>query len=400
MNIKDNETLPNSNCNAIQTLDFYKHWTVEWITSNFGAAKIVGQMLKQNERGLIFVVKLEAQWQIETNADSITISDSKVPSKQSLGNDKIEKIQFESYCVYVIKSKVVILNKVNIDGNVYAIDCELQCEKNVVITTQIFVTKNAIIDQKLRQSLSPIEWNDIFHHDVPIQLQCLQDKALQCLAELLFDDAIAHHQEALQLSIDTFGLDHSYVANCYNNLGIAFNISAQTDNALNCHEIALKISLKIFGNFHAWIGNLYDHIGNCYYKKRIYAKAIEYYKQVLNIRLIIFGDDHEDVATSYARLGLSCEYDEQIDTAIEYYGKALHIRKQIFGNTKRVADTYWNLADMLKTKGEMSSAFKCYEEAWKIYSVALGEWNQETIEAKKAAEQTIGGSSVSPFSSL
>ncbi|ETO35970.1 hypothetical protein RFI_01092, partial [Reticulomyxa filosa] len=127
---------------------------------------------------------------------------------------------FRDYWVYIIKSKLVVFNEINIDGNLYVINSEIQCKGKITITTQLFITENTIIDQQLRQYILPILWNTKLHYDVPLQIQDIENKAEECLEKKEFDMAIFHLQKHLDFSIKTFGFYHHYVAIAYNMIGL------------------------------------------------------------------------------------------------------------------------------------------------------------------------------------
>ncbi|ETO26414.1 hypothetical protein RFI_10725 [Reticulomyxa filosa] len=319
-----------------KALDFKKRWDSDWIKANVQAATMVEQMMKSDDHGLIVVAKNGLQLQ-NTIRPNVVQANTDVSFLTLVNNEKAEKKKFGEYWLFVIKSNMIILDEVTIDGNVYAIDCETECQKGVNITTQFFIAKHAIVNQRLSQCISTIQWNTRLHHDIPVQIQILQDKAEQCSEIQEFDDAIAHLQIALRLSTETFGPNHPYVADSY-------------------HKID-------------------------------YDKAISFYKKSLQIRLDIFGNNHVDVANSYYNLGLAYDEKGEYEEATECHEKELEINKNTFGNiSKAVADSNANLALILEKRGESEAACKIYEKTWKIFSVVLGEWHEETMYAKQKVE--------------
>ncbi|ETO32221.1 hypothetical protein RFI_04898 [Reticulomyxa filosa] len=288
-NIVENKN--ETNKTTLEALDFRKHWSMDWIHSNVEAVKAVEQMIKKDECGLI-IGKL---W------------------------------------IAYNKKKLIIANEINVDGNVYAINCEIQCKGNIKITTQLFVTDNVIIDSQLsKQCIQPIQWNKKIHHDILVQIQDLQNDANDGLASGS-DTAIAYLQQAITICVDNFGPVHSYVANSYNNLGIAY-YRLQDDKAIECYEKSLQITLDIFGLNHAWTANLYNNLG-LIYSNNDHDRAIECFENALKIRLHIFGDNHPFIEDSYRRLGLICRNCKQYKQSIQWYQKLLEIRKEIYGNT-------------------------------------------------------------------
>ncbi|ETO20558.1 hypothetical protein RFI_16660 [Reticulomyxa filosa] len=266
---------------TFQTLDFKKHWSVDWIKSNVKAVKMVMEMINKGEQGLVVVAK-----PIDSNLN--------------------------------ILSDNVNLSLCCIDGNVYSIDCKIQSKGNVTITTQVFVTKNVIIDQKLRQFISPIEWNNKIHHDI--------------LGEV-------------QLAINTFRLDHPYVANAYNNLGAGCVKNGRDNDAIQYQKISLKIVLSIFGENHPWIANLYNYLGIPYDNLAQYENTIKHHKKALDIRLKTFDNNDSWIAYSYHQLGFAYGCVGHYKHQIECYEKELKIEKYIFG------DSYSKIAELYKTLG-------------------------------------------------
>ncbi|ETO26231.1 hypothetical protein RFI_10906 [Reticulomyxa filosa] len=144
-----------------EALDFKKHWSAHWRKANAEAAKRVERMIKNKEEGLIIVAYNPAKWKHKNDGLGPIVN----LVKNSKGNSK----PFEGCYMYEIKRRVIVLKQVHIDGNVYAVDCELRCEGSVNITTQLFATKNAIINEQLKHFISPIfgiqKYITIFHYN-------------------------------------------------------------------------------------------------------------------------------------------------------------------------------------------------------------------------------------------
>ncbi|ETO11728.1 hypothetical protein RFI_25648 [Reticulomyxa filosa] len=351
--IKD-ETEPKADSDIPPTLDLKKYCDKNWRKANVEAAKIAEEMINKKERGLIVIAYNSAEW-----ANSSFV--------MSMNDDNgMNKQQFGEYWMYVIKCKLQILNEVNIAGNVYAIDNEIQCKGNVTIMSQLFITTNAIVDSQLKQAISPIPWNTKVHYNVPARLQDFEEKGEQCSKKRLYNDAILHLQKHLQLSVNTFGLDHPYVAISYNLLGLTHDSKKQYDKAIEYFEKALKVILKRYGDNHALVAQLYHHLGNTYANKKRLDKSIEYHERALNIMLDMFRDNHTMIADLYYDLGN--DYFKKIDDkAIEYYEKSLKIRLHLLGDSHAdVANVYYQLGNIHLKKEQYDKATKFYEESLKI----------------------------------
>ncbi|ETO06332.1 hypothetical protein RFI_31063 [Reticulomyxa filosa] len=454
--------------NNPEMLCFKKHWNKNWRKANVEAAKVVEQMQGKNEQGLIIVANNTLQWQKMTAPNASNTGNDSNTFVALISSDQTEKRVFGDYILYVIKQMKIILMDIHIDGNVYAIDCEVQCQNNVIITTQLFVTKKAIIDPKLRQSMPLIQWDSKVHYEIPVQFQAIEDIVEVCGKKKLFNEAIQHLQKHLQIAVDKlgfnypyvavscnligitysskgehdkaieffekaldvltniFGIKYAFVAQLYHNLGITYSDKRQHDKSIEYYKKALEIRLDVLGLNHVDVAWSYHNTGAVYFNKGEYDKAIEYYEKSLKIRLNIFGIKHSDVADSYNSLGIAyknaSQYDKSIechekslkirleifegqhsdvarsynnlgisyknkgkyDEAIECHQKSLEIRKKIFGNAEKlVGDSNWNLAVAFGQKGQHETARRYYEDAWKVYSMSLGEWNEETIQAKE-----------------
>ncbi|ETO17962.1 hypothetical protein RFI_19340 [Reticulomyxa filosa] len=384
------------NDNNIVTLDFKNHWNKSWRKSNVEAAKKVEEMLKKKEQGLIIVVTNSSQFQYY-------------------------KKYFGEYLLYIIKCNMIIFKNINIDGNVYSVNCEIQCQgDNINVTTQLFVTNNTIITSQLKNLISPIQWDTNIHCNIPVQLQEFEDQKEKCYDLKQFDTAIFHLEKHLRISIDTFGINHPYVAIAYNLLGFTYDDKGQYDEAIDYYEKSLNIVLGLFGVNCAFVAALkndesiayyekvlqirlcisktnqadiaqsYNNLGHAYSDNGSYHKATEYYENALNIYLSMFGTNHPDVADSYTLLGIVSKNKGEFDKTIELYDIALKIRREIFGSAnKTVGDSCWNLGLAFERKGQNEIACKYYLEAWKIYSMFLGEWNEETLEAKQKIKKAL-----------
>ncbi|ETO22488.1 hypothetical protein RFI_14710 [Reticulomyxa filosa] len=413
--------LESTNHSAIESLDFKRHWNRYWRNANVEAAEAVEEMLHKNEQGVVVVASNASEWKSkDDNPSSFTTLVQK---------DNVNKKKIQTYEVYVIKSECIIFDEVNIDGNVYVINCKIQCQANITITTQLFVTKDSTVEQKLKQPLPLIQWNTKIHHDIPIQLQDFHEKKDKCSERKLFDDAILHLQKYLQLCVDTFGCNHSYVAISYNligntyfekseyneaieyyqkalkiiseihcpfvaqlyhNLGDSFNHSKQYNKAIECFEDALKIRIKLHGSNHDDVGDLYSNLGNVYYSKGKYEESIECHERALKIRLQICGGMDSDVAHTYSDLGFAYENIELHDKAIECYENALKIKKELYGSINEdFADLCWISGYSCEKGGKILLAVKYYEEAWKVYNIVFGEWNYQTTQAKESLRGLI-----------
>ena len=62
-----------------------------------------------------------------------------------------------------------------------------------------------------------------------------------------YDEAVAHHEQALRIYENAFGVNHINCANSINNLGITYRHQGKYDEAVAHYERALKIKENAFG---------------------------------------------------------------------------------------------------------------------------------------------------------
>ncbi|ETO33309.1 hypothetical protein RFI_03799 [Reticulomyxa filosa] len=332
----------------IETLNLDTHWNKNWRRANTKAVKTVMEMIKNNEQGLVVVVNNTNLWQIAISKSSVTLNDNSISLRVLINNGKAETQSFGEYCLYVLKSKMIQLNEINIDGNVYAVNCEIQCKgKDVKITTYLFVA-NAIVHPQLTQSISPISWNTKVHHDILVHVQDLEDKAEMCSSQMDLNDAISSLQEALKFSIDNIGANHPYIAILYCCFAKIYHRYMNYDKAIKYYKKAQTVFSKAFGEMHLHVGNTLYNLGNIYCNKGDYDKTIECYQH------------------------------------------SLKIRKEILKiNDTFIGSCYWNLASISEQYGDINKAQGYYEEAWKTNSALFGEWNEDTLQAKAGTQINI-----------
>ncbi|ETO14131.1 hypothetical protein RFI_23238 [Reticulomyxa filosa] len=406
----------------MQILDFKIYWNREWREANVEASNIVEEMLHQNEQGLIIVVHNASKWEHTNNDRSL----SPFSFITLVNNGKVLTEQSNSYWLYIIKSELVILNDVKIDGNVYVVDCKLQCKENVDIAIQVFITKKAIIEQQVALKNSLIQWNTKYHHHIALQLQYYECEGNDLLSAGQVFSALAPFKKYYQLCVDTFGVNHPYIFVAYYYLGIVNFEQEKYKEAITMFEKALQIMINILGNngdfeakFYHCLGigfkedkvvkcyenelairlkdsNVdsdhllltYSHLAVSYSKVGQYDLAIEYNKKALKIALDTCTTEDIDVAHLYQNLGTAYHDSGMYYKAIECHEKSLNIKRGICqAVSEGTGDSYWFLGNSYEKIGEKEIAYKYFKETWKLSSALLGEWNELTLVVKRKIEE-------------
>ena len=106
----------------------------------------------------------------------------------------------------------------------------------------------------------------------------------------------------------------------------------------------------------------------------------------LKIRRAVFGDSHPETGHSYHLLGNLLSYQrKQYDKAEGLYQRALEIRCQYYTRqSDRAGQTLFNLAHLLRAKGEEDKAEKLFIECLVIREAVCGQTHTDSI---KTAEQ-------------
>ncbi|ETO30532.1 hypothetical protein RFI_06588 [Reticulomyxa filosa] len=351
----------NNNEDRLEALDFKKHWNRNWRKANVEAAKVVKQMMNDNEQGMIIIAYRTSEWREDVSSSS--------PSSfiQLIRNDNVIKKQYRNYWMYVIKGKLITLENVTIDGNVYIVNCELKSKENTAITTQMIITKNAMIDKKWKECVSVIEWDMKAHYEIPLKLDDFEKKDEEYASKKLLNESLNYLQKYLKFCIKNFGLNHPYIAISYNMIGLTYNDKEEYNDAIKYFEKALQILLNIFGINYPFVSQLYFNLANTYSDKSEYDASILYYQKSLTIRFNIFGNIHEDIANSYYGLGCVYEIKGENDQAIQFFEKTLQIRLLIFDvHHNDVAKTYFSLGNVYQSSNQLDKAIQFYEKSLDI----------------------------------
>ena len=183
-----------------------------------------------------------------------------------------------------------------------------------------------------------------------------------------YKKSIKYYEKSLALNLKLIGGEHPNTADVYNNLGVGYYAKGEYEKANIFYEKSLFINLKFFNEKHPSIANSYHNIGETFFFKTEYDKAIEYLEKALNLRLKIFGEEHSNIASSYNDIATVFLFKTNYDEAIKYHEKALLIRQKLWGEEHpAVASSYLNLGITYQKKGEHDKAIYYQEKALKIH---------------------------------
>ncbi|MBN1251698.1 MAG: CHAT domain-containing protein [Bacteroidales bacterium] len=190
----------------------------------------------------------------------------------------------------------------------------------------------------------------------------------------LFDDAINLLNENIKKAIDHFGENNEYLANFYDNFGLAKFFKGNIDDALSYYDKALSIRIALGEKDNIFISNIFNNIGNAYTEKGEFDIALDYYQKSLKIRKEILGETNPETAISYNNIGIIYKEQREYDLAIEYHQKALNIQRAIFGDDyPELANYYQGIGNVYKAKGELDLAMEYYQKTLSTRIKSYGE---------------------------
>ena len=189
-----------------------------------------------------------------------------------------------------------------------------------------------------------------------------------------YDDAISLFTENINKTKEVLEENNEYLANFYDNFGLALFFKGKLDDALSYHDKALAVRMALGEKDNIFMSNIYNNIGNAYTEKGEFDIALDYYQKALKIRKTILSDNHPETATSYNNIGLIYKEQREYDKAIENHKKAIEIQKKIFGSEfPGLATGYQGLGNVYKAKGEQDLAMEYYMKTLSIRKKRFGD---------------------------
>ncbi|XP_067943297.1 tetratricopeptide repeat protein 28-like [Watersipora subatra] len=224
-----------------------------------------------------------------------------------------------------------------------------------------------------------------------------------------YEEAFKSYEKSLALLYEVYGDDgqHTDIADCLSNLGIALQSEAlqfqrtncghgedNWEEALNYHNKALAMWTNLHGtvNPNADIAHSYHNIGKCYNHRGEFEEAIRYYENSLEELIKLYGRTSNNLAIGlvYASLGTTYYEAGLFDKAREKYEKSHTIihpaHHKIEQNVLEVAASYRNLANVYENLGRHSDAQKAKEIATKIINERVG-LDENVAEQKRCLIQ-------------
>jgi tetratricopeptide (TPR) repeat protein len=169
--------------------------------------------------------------------------------------------------------------------------------------------------------------------------------------------------------------------------------------ALQKFQDALRVrqSLNLSSTNNLDLAVSYRNIGATYYRLNDFVQALSYHEKALQIREQALGRNNLLTSDSYENMGVVYRSQGRSSEALRYLNTALEIRKRLEQQVSqadpvnlklKIATSLYDLGTVYYDMGNMSKAFECHQEAFKIRSQYLRDSNNpEMIESELATRQ-------------
>ena len=238
--------------------------------------------------------------------------------------------------------------------------------------------------QALEQQLKPIEDNDSlqrlidgFQRDGNILGQIMGQRYLGilCLNQNQYQQAINHHQQALELAEDAD--DTVEVVHALNNLGSDHHRIGTLLIAAECHLRAYKLSLENGDECEKsglvalnGLGNIYLTIGNYQLADSMFRLSLAGMEKLNSV----LGQ-----ATNLANIGAIKEAQGQTDSAWVYYRRSLEKSEQCHSQTS-IALCHTFFGQLYEREGQLDKALEEYQTALEVLHDSHDEWQRQEAE--------------------
>lgn len=189
-----------------------------------------------------------------------------------------------------------------------------------------------------------------------------------------YKQAISYYEKALEIGLQTYGVDNAELSSTYNNLGLTLDAKGDFNQAITYFEKTLQLDQQVYGGDSPKIAMVYNNLGSSLFAKGDYDQAVDYFEKALQIYLQTFNGKHPEVANTYNNLGTTFHFQKDYDLASVYFEKALLIFIEVYGERHpRIAAVYNNLGSILNADKKYDQAIHHFEKALQIDLYTFGE---------------------------
>ncbi|GHO71687.1 tetratricopeptide repeat protein [Ktedonobacter sp. SOSP1-52] len=188
-----------------------------------------------------------------------------------------------------------------------------------------------------------------------------------------YERAKSLYQQALQIQIQLFGLEHPNVASLQSKLAYLYRLLGDYEQAEPLFQSAERVLEQALGPEHPEVAYPLEGLAMVYYEQGQYKLAESLQQRALQIREQARGLEHPEVALSLIRLGNVYFEQGKYDLAEGVYQRSLQIRERVWGQEHfRLAGPLSNLGDLYRKQGQYELAESLFQRAARIEEQALG----------------------------
>jgi tetratricopeptide (TPR) repeat protein len=194
------------------------------------------------------------------------------------------------------------------------------------------------------------------------------------------EKALLRDREALKLSQEAYGEDHSACAICLNNLAADLADLGKFEESLPYHKQALAIERNFFGPDHFCASRPLTALGLRAWQMGRYREARRYYEESLRIRLHMLGPEHPNTAENWNNLGVLFLETGEYPPGRRHLTQALAVRRKTLGEQHlRTAEALNNLGVMCNAMGDYAATRKHLDQCLTILAKVHGTNHPVTL---------------------
>ncbi|MBK8565990.1 MAG: tetratricopeptide repeat protein [Saprospiraceae bacterium] len=192
---------------------------------------------------------------------------------------------------------------------------------------------HSTIDSALRFSIS----NDV---SIAMRIHLLKSNIL--LSEGIYDECLAHCNNAIDLIYKTHPIDSNCLAEIHMNFGMCYQEISKYDLALKHHNESLGIFEDLFGQNSIQFAKELVNIANVLTELEKFDEALEKQLLSLQIKKILLSEESNEVAINLNNIAMIYFYKSDFNKAIEFGRTALEIRLKNLGQENELTGTSYN----------------------------------------------------------
>ena len=218
--------------------------------------------------------------------------------------------------------------------------------------------------------LQPLESAAHLHAEVATALGSMGSV---CEKQGKLDEAMAHYEQALEITESVLGGEHAAAARTRRGMGIVRQRQGRLDEAMAFFERALAIEEVALGTGHVELTSTLMNMGLVRRDQGRLDEALDLYARTLRIREASLGSSHRLTAITLVAMGRVWQVQGRLDEAMVQYERALPIfsSPQVKEHSL-LGWVYRSMGSVREEQSRLDEAMALLEQALAIEQAALG----------------------------